>query len=90
MWLCILTCCRYCFFQGKNINEEASRLLQEGLDECALWGDIDIQALLMVEGAELKAKRGKTDDSMAMLQVQTHTLFGIFYFQKKKEKNIKL
>ncbi|KAJ4930367.1 hypothetical protein JOQ06_019371 [Pogonophryne albipinna] len=56
---------------GKNINEEASRLLQEGLDECALWGDIDIQALLMVEGAELKAKRGKTDDSMAMLQGPT-------------------
>ncbi|KAI9542427.1 hypothetical protein NQZ68_020774 [Dissostichus eleginoides] len=61
---------------GKNINEEASRLLQEGLDECALWGDIDIQALLMVEGAELKAKRGKTDDSMAMLQEAVALLSG--------------
>ncbi|XP_033954837.1 cilia- and flagella-associated protein 54 [Pseudochaenichthys georgianus] len=61
---------------GKNINEEASRLLQEGLDECALWGNIDIQALLMVEGAELNAKRGKTDDSMAMLQEAVALLSG--------------
>ncbi|XP_063751644.1 LOW QUALITY PROTEIN: cilia- and flagella-associated protein 54-like [Eleginops maclovinus] len=53
---------------GKNINVETTRILQEGLDECARWGDIDIQALLMVEGAELKAKRGKTGDSVAMLQ----------------------
>lgn len=50
-------------------------MIQEGLDECALWGDLDSQALLMVEAAELEAQRGKTDDSMAVLQVptQTHT-----------------
>lgn len=48
-------------------------MLQEGLDECARWRDLDIQALLMVEGAELEAQRGKIDDSMAMLQVPTHT-----------------
>eukprot|EP00064_Thunnus_orientalis_P016483 superscaffoldBa00003282_g16549 len=53
---------------GKNINQGATRMLQEGLDECALWGDLDIQALLMVEGAELEEQRGKTDDSMALLQ----------------------
>ncbi|XP_070839803.1 cilia- and flagella-associated protein 54 [Chaetodon trifascialis] len=56
------------FVPGKNINEEAAQVLQEGLDECTRWGDHDIQALLMVEGAELEAKRGKTDDSMDMLQ----------------------
>ncbi|XP_045896455.1 cilia- and flagella-associated protein 54-like isoform X2 [Micropterus dolomieu] len=55
-------------FPGKNINEELARMLQEGLDECALWGDVDIQALLMVECAKLEAQRGKTDDSMAMIQ----------------------
>lgn len=48
-------------------------MLQEGLDECALWGDVDIRALLMVEGAKLDEHRGKTDDSMALLQVPTQT-----------------
>ncbi|KAM9348845.1 cilia- and flagella-associated protein 54 [Symphorus nematophorus] len=63
-------------FPGLNINEEAARLLQEGLDECSLWGDLDIQALLMVEGAEFEAQRGKTDDSMAMLQEAVSLLSG--------------
>ncbi|XP_030602315.1 cilia- and flagella-associated protein 54 isoform X2 [Archocentrus centrarchus] len=61
---------------GKNINEEAARVLQEGLDECALWGDLDIQALLMVEGARLEARRGKTDNSIAMLQKAVSLLSG--------------
>lgn len=56
-------------FQGKNINEETARIIQEGVDECARRGDNDVQALLMVEGAELEAKRGKTEDSVALLQV---------------------
>ncbi|XP_041808606.1 cilia- and flagella-associated protein 54-like [Chelmon rostratus] len=64
------------FSPGKNINEEAARVLQEGLDECIRWGDLDIQALLMVEGAELEAKRGKTDDSMDMLQEAVNLLSG--------------
>lgn len=66
-------------FQGKNINEEAARVLQEGLDECALWGDLDIQALLLVEGARLEARRGKTDNSMTMLQVPLHTKTNTFF-----------
>ncbi|XP_056253277.1 cilia- and flagella-associated protein 54-like isoform X3 [Seriola aureovittata] len=61
---------------GKNINEEAAKVLQEGLDECAVWGDLDIQALLMVEAAELEAQRGKRDDSMAMLQEAVSLLSG--------------
>ncbi|XP_044227349.1 cilia- and flagella-associated protein 54-like isoform X3 [Thunnus albacares] len=61
---------------GKNINQGATRMLQEGLDECALWGDLDIQALLMVEGAELEEQRGKTDDSMALLQEAVSLLSG--------------
>lgn len=44
-------------------------MIQECLEECARWGDLETQALFMVEGAELLAKRGKTDDSVAMLQV---------------------
>lgn len=48
-------------------------MLQEGLDECSLWGDLDVKALLLVEGADLDARRGKTDDSMAKLQVPTCT-----------------
>ncbi|XP_071316210.1 cilia- and flagella-associated protein 54 isoform X2 [Trachinotus anak] len=64
---------------GKNINEEAARVLQEGLDECALWGDLDIQALLMVEAAELDAQRGKSDNSMAMLQEAVSLLSGRTY-----------
>ncbi|XP_070700150.1 cilia- and flagella-associated protein 54 [Pempheris klunzingeri] len=63
-------------FQGKNINEEAARMIQEGLDECILCGDLDIQAILMVEGAELEALRGKTDDCMTMLQEAVSLLSG--------------
>ncbi|XP_068572705.1 cilia- and flagella-associated protein 54 [Cebidichthys violaceus] len=63
-------------FPGKNINEEAAWVLQEGLDECARWGELDIQALLMVEAAELEAQRGNTDDSMAMLQEAVTMLSG--------------
>ena len=54
------------------MNEEAAWLLQEGLNECASWGDTENQALLMVEAAELEAQRGNTDDSMALLQVPVH------------------
>ncbi|XP_051257635.1 cilia- and flagella-associated protein 54-like isoform X3 [Dicentrarchus labrax] len=63
-------------FPGRNINEEAARMFQEGLDECAQWGDLDIQALLLVEGAEFEAQRGKTDESMAMLQEAVSLLSG--------------
>lgn len=78
VFVCVCVCARIwtsggLSFQGKNINEDAARVLQEGLDECARWRDLDIQAHLMVEGAELEAQRGKTDDSMAMLQVTTDT-----------------
>uniref|UniRef100_UPI0009B47C99 cilia- and flagella-associated protein 54 n=1 Tax=Monopterus albus TaxID=43700 RepID=UPI0009B47C99 len=55
-------------FPGKNINEEAARLIQEGLHECAQWGELDVQALLMVEGAELELQRDRTDESISMLQ----------------------
>lgn len=48
-------------------------MLQEGLNECAQWGDLDIHALLMVEHAKLEAHRGKTDYSIAVLEVQMHT-----------------
>ncbi|XP_068456804.1 cilia- and flagella-associated protein 54 isoform X1 [Clinocottus analis] len=63
-------------FPGKNINEEAAQVLQEGLDECAEWGDLDIQALLMIESAKLKSQRGKTDDSVAILQEAVNLLSG--------------
>lgn len=55
------------FFQGKT--EEALQVLQDGLDECVRWGELDIQGLLMLEGAKLEAHRGKTDNSMALLKV---------------------
>ncbi|XP_035999007.1 LOW QUALITY PROTEIN: cilia- and flagella-associated protein 54 [Fundulus heteroclitus] len=62
------------FFPGNNVNEEIARLIQEGLDECVRWGDRDIQALLMVEAAELEAKRGRRDQSLAMLQKAVNLL----------------
>ncbi|XP_060941291.1 cilia- and flagella-associated protein 54-like [Limanda limanda] len=77
--VCSLTaqsCGTATLFSGKNMNEEAARLLQEGLNECALWGDIENQALLMVEAAELEAQRGNTDDSMALLQEVVSLLSG--------------
>ncbi|XP_051793490.1 cilia- and flagella-associated protein 54 isoform X2 [Acanthochromis polyacanthus] len=63
-------------FPGKNMNEEIARLLQEGLSECVLWGDHNTQARLMVEHAQLEALRGRTDDSMAMLQEAVNLLSG--------------
>lgn len=71
------------YFLGKNINEEAARVLQEGLDECERWGDLDTQALLMVEGAELEVQRGKSENSMAMLQVSTDRDFCYLLFYTK-------
>nr|XP_043899051.1 cilia- and flagella-associated protein 54-like isoform X4 [Solea senegalensis] len=55
-------------FSGKNINDEAARVLQEGLKECELFEDFNIGAIFMVEAAELEARRGNTDKSMSMLQ----------------------
>ncbi|XP_030294030.1 cilia- and flagella-associated protein 54 isoform X2 [Sparus aurata] len=63
-------------FEGKNIHEEAARALQEGLHECAQRGELNFEALLMVEGAEIEAQRGKTDDSLAMLQDAISLLTG--------------
>ncbi|RVE63832.1 hypothetical protein OJAV_G00140120 [Oryzias javanicus] len=53
---------------GKNINEETARLLREGIEECVRWGDRDTQAVLLMESAELEALRGKTQESVAVLQ----------------------
>ncbi|XP_036976615.1 cilia- and flagella-associated protein 54-like isoform X3 [Acanthopagrus latus] len=63
-------------FEGKNIHEEAAWVLQEGHHECAQRGELDFEALLLVEGAELEAQRGKTDDSLAMLQDAVSLLTG--------------
>uniref|UniRef100_UPI0037E847B8 cilia- and flagella-associated protein 54 n=1 Tax=Semicossyphus pulcher TaxID=241346 RepID=UPI0037E847B8 len=63
-------------FPDKNTNEETARVLQEGLDECERWGDLDLQALLIVEAAELKARRGRTDESMELLQDAVSLLSG--------------
>lgn len=67
MNLCLhVMCCGLCF-KGKT--EEALQVLQDGLGECVRWGELDIQGLLMLEGAKLEAQRGKTENSMAMLKV---------------------
>nr|XP_040035732.1 cilia- and flagella-associated protein 54-like isoform X2 [Gasterosteus aculeatus aculeatus] len=63
-------------FPGKNLNEEAASVLREGLGECARWGDLDIQALLMVEDAKFKAKRGNTEESKAKLKEAVALLSG--------------
>ncbi|XP_041657541.1 cilia- and flagella-associated protein 54-like isoform X3 [Cheilinus undulatus] len=63
-------------FPDKNLNEEIAQMLLEGLDECARWGDLDTQALFMVKGAELEAQRGKTDESMELLQEAVSLLSG--------------
>ncbi|CAG00521.1 unnamed protein product [Tetraodon nigroviridis] len=60
--------------QGKT--EEALQVLQDGLDECVRWGELDVQGLLMLEGAKLEARRGKTQNSMAMLKETIDLLSG--------------
>lgn len=69
MRVCIHVCmlCSWLYFKGKT--GEALQVLQEGLDECERWGELDIQGLLMLEGAKLEAERGKMDNCMAMLKV---------------------
>ncbi|XP_016529392.1 cilia- and flagella-associated protein 54 isoform X1 [Poecilia formosa] len=63
-------------FPGKNINEEIYQVIQQGLDECLQWGDKDIQALFMVEAAELEAQRNRIDKCMAMLKKTVNLLSG--------------
>jgi len=64
-------------------------MLQEGLDECARWGDLDSQAFLLVEAAELESQRGKTDDSMAiLLQVLTHIFFVRYILTEEAAVNV--
>lgn len=79
-------CCGL-YFKGKT--EEALQVLQDGLDECVRWGEVDIQGLLMLEGAKLEAQRGKMDNSRAMLKVlkskhthtqQAHSKLGYIFF----------
>ncbi|KAM4620352.1 cilia- and flagella-associated protein 54 [Polymixia lowei] len=62
---------------GKDSNEEAARVLKEGLEECALWGDPDTRALLLLEGAALDTHRGQSkDDRMSALQEAVSLLSG--------------
>ncbi|XP_029957087.1 cilia- and flagella-associated protein 54 [Salarias fasciatus] len=61
---------------GQNHNDQAALVLHEGIKECTLWGEHDTQALLMVEGAELEAKRGRSEGSMVMLQKAVSMLSG--------------
>ncbi|KAM8835349.1 cilia- and flagella-associated protein 54 [Synchiropus picturatus] len=61
---------------GMNIIKETTQVLQQGLSDCVLLGDVDNQALLMLECAELEAQRGKTDEGMAHLQRALSLLSG--------------
>ncbi|XP_029924999.1 cilia- and flagella-associated protein 54 [Myripristis murdjan] len=64
-------------FPGKDSNEEAARVLKEGLEESALWGDPDTQALLLLEGAALEAQRGQPKAArISMLQEAVSLLSG--------------
>lgn len=60
------TCCWLCL-KGKT--REALQVLQDALGECTRWGELDVQGLLMFEGAKLEVQRGKTGNGMAMLKV---------------------
>ncbi|XP_071372086.1 cilia- and flagella-associated protein 54, partial [Centroberyx affinis] len=64
-------------FPGLDSNEEAARVLKEGLEECALWGDPDTRALLLLEGATLEAQRGQPKDvRISLLQEAVSLLSG--------------
>lgn len=53
----------------KGKTREALQVLQDALDECTRWGELDVQGLLMFEGAKLEVQRGKTGNGAAMLKV---------------------
>lgn len=57
-------------FKGK-LHERAAQVLKQSLEDCALLGDVDTQALLLVEGSQLKSRRSRGDDGMSLLQVST-------------------
>ncbi|XP_054611224.1 cilia- and flagella-associated protein 54-like [Dunckerocampus dactyliophorus] len=59
-----------------KIHDKTAQVLKQCLDDCTLLGDVNIQALLMVEGAQLKAQRGRVDESMALLQEAVSLLSG--------------
>lgn len=53
----------------KGRTGEALQVLQDALDECTRWGELDVRGLLMFEGAKLEVQRGKRGNGMAMLKV---------------------
>ncbi|XP_061904625.1 cilia- and flagella-associated protein 54-like isoform X2 [Entelurus aequoreus] len=59
-----------------KIHDKTAQVLKQSLDDCTLLGDVDLKALLMVEGARLKSERSRADDSVALLQDAVSLLSG--------------
>ncbi|XP_051903084.1 cilia- and flagella-associated protein 54-like isoform X2 [Hippocampus zosterae] len=59
-----------------KLHERAAQVLKQSLQDCALLGDVDTQALLLVEGSQLKSRRSRGDDGVSLLQEAVSLLSG--------------
>ncbi|XP_061154554.1 cilia- and flagella-associated protein 54-like [Syngnathus typhle] len=59
-----------------KLHEKAAQVLKQSLEDCVLLGDVDTQALLLVEGSQLKSRRNRGDDGLLLLQEAVSLLSG--------------
>ncbi|XP_061660030.1 cilia- and flagella-associated protein 54-like isoform X2 [Syngnathoides biaculeatus] len=59
-----------------KLHDKAAQVLKQSLEDCALLGDVDTQALLLVEGSQLKSRRRRGDDGLSLLQEAVSLLSG--------------
>ncbi|XP_077402899.1 cilia- and flagella-associated protein 54 isoform X1 [Vanacampus margaritifer] len=59
-----------------KLHDKAAKVLKQSLEDCAQLGDVDTQALLLVEGSQLKSRRGRGDDGLSLLQEAVSLLSG--------------
>ncbi|XP_057677422.1 cilia- and flagella-associated protein 54-like isoform X9 [Corythoichthys intestinalis] len=59
-----------------KLHDKAALVLKQSLEDCAALGDVDTQALLLVEGSQLKSRRKRGDDGLSLLQEAVSLLSG--------------
>ncbi|XP_061558417.1 cilia- and flagella-associated protein 54-like [Phycodurus eques] len=59
-----------------KLHDKAAQVLKQSLEDCGQLGDVDTQALLLVEGSQLKSRRRRGDDGLSLLQEAVSLLSG--------------
>ncbi|XP_077447691.1 cilia- and flagella-associated protein 54 isoform X2 [Stigmatopora argus] len=59
-----------------KLHDKAALVLKQSLEDCVALGDVDTQALFLVEGSQLKSRRKRGDDGLSLLQEAVSLLSG--------------